>query len=196
LPGCIRLGTRKSRAPSGLELGEALVDHAPADRSDHARAQQDVLMDALAAQIEEPVAQPDLLARILVAIDLERQHLGGGKQLEGLGLNLDLAGRQLAVDRLGAALHHLAVDAHHELRARALDRLEDRARGIHHALGDPVMVPEVQEQQVAVVAFAVHPTGKSDFLAGIGKAEGAAIVGPVGMHGRSLGSPEGRKTGG
>ena len=35
----------------GLELGETLVDHPPTDGGDHLRAQRDVLVNALAAQI-------------------------------------------------------------------------------------------------------------------------------------------------
>ncbi|QEX23126.1 hypothetical protein FRZ61_30610 [Hypericibacter adhaerens] len=39
-----------------------------------------------------------------------------------------------------------------------------------------------------MVSFAVHPAGKPDIPAGIGQAERAASVGPVGMHGR-FGAP-------
>ena len=60
----MRLGTRKSRAPSGeLEVRIGVwnsvkpgVHHAAADGGDHLGAQHDVAVDALAAQIEEAVA--------------------------------------------------------------------------------------------------------------------------------------------
>ena len=51
-------------------------------------------MDALAAQIEEAVGESQILAGILIAVDLERDHLGGGLQLIGLDAQLDLAGRR------------------------------------------------------------------------------------------------------
>src|SRR5262249_4402950 len=45
-----------------LELGEALLDHPPADALDDLRAQHDVAVYLVAPQIEEAVAQPHLLA--------------------------------------------------------------------------------------------------------------------------------------
>ena len=56
-----------------LELGEALVDHPPADRGDHRRAQHDVGVDLLAAQVEVAVFEPDFLGIILLAGDRHRQ---------------------------------------------------------------------------------------------------------------------------
>ena len=62
----------------------------------------------------------------------------------------------------------------------AFDLLEERARGIDHALGDAVVVAQVDEQQVAVVALAVDPAGEADRLAGVGEAQRAAGMGAIG----------------
>ena len=59
-----------------LEFGEALVDHPLADRADHLRAQHDVGVQPVAAQIEEAVAEADILGIILLARDRQRQLLG------------------------------------------------------------------------------------------------------------------------
>ena len=61
-----------------LELGEALLDHPPADRADHLAAQQDVGVQPLAAQVEIAVAEADILRIIGLAGDRQRQLLGGG----------------------------------------------------------------------------------------------------------------------
>src|SRR5690606_15521672 len=45
------------------------------------------------------------------------------------------------------------------------------------------MVAKVDEQQVAVVALAMDPAGKSGGLPLVGQPEFATGVGPVGMHG-------------
>ena len=62
----------------GLEFGKALVDHPPADRGDHRRAQHDVAVDLLAAQVEVAVLEPDFLGIILLAGHRHRQ-FGGGR---------------------------------------------------------------------------------------------------------------------
>ena len=45
------------------------------------------------------------------------------------------------------------------------------------------MVPEVDEQEAAMVADAVRPAGKPDRLADIGLAEGGTGVAAVAVHG-------------
>ena len=44
------------------------------------------------------------------------------------------------------------------------------------------MVAQVDEQQAAVVALAVDPAGEAGFMAGIGGAQGATVVGAVLVH--------------
>ena len=60
------------------------------------------------------------------------------------------------------------------------------APSIDDALGDAIMVAQIDEQQVAVIALAVHPAGQADFCAGIGEAQSAASVRAIGMHGLNL----------
>ena len=167
----------------GLELGEPRLHHAPADAGDHPGAQQDVAVDALAAQIEEAVGEPQILAGILIAVDLERQHLGRGLQLIGLDAQLDLAGRKLRIDRLGRARHEPAGEGDDAFHPHRFDLAEERARGIDDALRDAVVIAQVDEQQIAVIALAVDPAGEAHRAAGIGKAELAAVMGSIGVHG-------------
>jgi hypothetical protein len=44
------------------------------------------------------------------------------------------------------------------------------------------MVAQVDEEQAAMVALAVHPAGEARGLAGIIGAQGATVMGPVGVH--------------
>ena len=73
-------------------------------------AQQDVLLHLLAAKVQEAVAQADFLAGIGIAVDLERQRIGGALHRQFLKLDFDPAGRELVVDGFGRALDHLAGD--------------------------------------------------------------------------------------
>ena len=66
---------------------------------------------------------------------------------------------------------------------------EQRRRHVDHALRDAVMVAQIDEQQLAMVALAVHPAGQTRRLPGIGEAERAAGMGAIGMHRSKSGRP-------
>ena len=143
-----------------LELGEALRFHAVAQASYHAGAQHDVVVQALAAQIEEAVLQPGLLGIIHLAEHRQRQLLGGPEHLHVADEHLDLAGRDLRVHQRRIARLHLAIDADHPFRAHLLDLREGRAVAIRQHLGDAVMVAQVDEEHAAMVAHPVNPARK------------------------------------
>ena len=75
-----------------------------------------------------------------------------------------------------------AVDPDHAFRAHRLRLGEGRGTRIEHALGHAVMVAQVDEQQAAVVADAVAPTGEAHGLADQGKPDGSTGVRAVSMH--------------
>ena len=110
----------------GLELGEALLDHPPPDRGDHGRAQHDVGVDLLAPEVEIAIFEADFLGIVLLAGDRHRQLLG--RRLNGhlAGADLDLAGRQVGIHRLGRACDDLALDGDDGFDAEPVERLERR----------------------------------------------------------------------
>ena len=169
-----------------LELDEALCLHAPADARDHARAQQDVLLHRLAPQVEEAKAQAGVLRIVALGVDLERQLLRRGLDDQGVGDHLDLAGRQVGVDRIGAARDQVAGHGEHALQAHVLRVRKERMLGLKHDLGDAVVVAQIDEQQLPVIALAVHPAGQAHRLADLVGAQLAAVVGAIGMHGWPL----------
>ncbi len=150
-----------------LELGEPLLDHAAAQARDDIGAQHHVAMHLVAAQIEEAVLQTDFFAVIFLAVDLQRQHLGG--TLDGVFLDhhLDLARRHARVGGFRRAGDDLAGHRHDALQPGLLNLLEDRVGDIQHTLGQAVMVPEIDEHQIPMVALAMDPAGDPDSLAGI-----------------------------
>ena len=82
---------------------------------------------------------------------------------------------------------HRAVDADHPFGAHPLGRAEGRRVGVGDALGQAVVVAQVDEQQAAVVAHPMDPAGKAHGLADIGGLEGATGMAAIAVHGRSLG---------
>ena len=131
-------------------------------------ALHDVVVQPVAAQIEEAVLEPDLLRIFLIAEHRHRQFAGRPQHLDLGDEDLDRAGRQVGVLGAGRALAHLAVDPHHPFGAQRLGVLEGRAVGIGHHLGEAVVVAQVDEQQPAMVADAMAPAGQPHGLADVG----------------------------
>ncbi len=174
---------RRRRQDRGLEFEEAALLHPAAHRIDNAAAGHDVLVQPLATQVEEAVLQPDVFRIILVPGHGQRQRAGRSQHLDLRDENLDFAGGQLGIDRPLRALAHLAVDTDHPLRAQRLGQLEGRRIGVDDALGQAVMVPQVDKQQTAMVADDVAPAREPNRLADVAGAKRAAGVGPIAVHG-------------
>jgi hypothetical protein len=78
---------------------------------------------------------------------------------------------------------HFARKGQHPFRAGGVDGGEGGRIGLDHALGDAVMVAQVDEDQPAMVAAPVDPARQADGLPDIGLAKLAAGVGAIGVHG-------------
>ena len=174
---------RGGRQDRRLELVEALGPHLLAEEADDLRAEDYVPVELLAAEVEEAVLEAHLLGLVgLLVRDVEWGDFAGGLHDELVGLDLDLAGGKLGVDRVGRAELHLAGDGDHGLEVGLLDESEEAARGMHDDLREAVVVAEVHEEDAAVVAEAEHPAGKPDRLARVGCAEFVACMRAIGMH--------------
>ncbi len=149
---------------------------------DDGAALHDVLVQMLAAQIEEAVFEPDLLGIFLLAEHRHRQFAGRPQHLDLADIDLDRAGRQIGI--LGAARPpaHFAVDAHHPFRAQRFGHFESRAVGVGHHLGETVMIAQIDEQHAAMVANTMAPARKPGLGVNVALAERAAGVGAVAMH--------------
>ena len=98
-----------------LELEEAGVTHTAPDRADDLIAQQDILVQRLAPQVQEAVLETQVLGIFRIAEHRDGQFLGRRQHLDLAGEQLHLAGRQLPVYRALGPVTHLAVDADHPL---------------------------------------------------------------------------------
>ncbi len=140
-------------------------------------------MELLAAEVEEAVLEAHVLRLVgLLVGDVEGRHLRGGLHDELVRLDLDLARRQVGVDRVGRAELHLARHRDDALEVRLLDEGEEAARGVDDDLRQAVVVAEIHEEDAAMVAKAEHPAGKSDGLARVAGAELVAGMGAIRMH--------------
>jgi hypothetical protein len=106
-----------------------------AHRIDDRAALDDVLVQLLAAQVEEAVLEPDVLRIFLLAEHRQRQLAGRAQHLDLADVDLDRAGRQVGIVGAGRAAAHLAVDPHHPFGAQLFGVLEGRRIRIGHAPG-------------------------------------------------------------
>ena len=145
-------------------------------------ALDDVGVQPVAPQIEEAVLEPDLLRIFLVAEHRHRQLVGRAQHLDVLDVDLDLTGRQIRVLGAAGTAAHLAVDPHHPFGAQRLDLLERRTVRVGDHLAQAIVVAQIDEENAAVVAHAVHPAGEPDLFVDVALAERAAGVGAIAMH--------------
>ena len=133
-------------------------------------------------RVEEAILEAGLFRIFHIAEHRQRQLGGGAQHFQRGGVDLHRPSGEVGVLRALGAQAHLAVDADDPFRAGLLGVLEGGAVGVHHHLGEAVMVAQVDEQHAAVVADAVAPAGKPDLLADLGGGERAAGVGAIAVH--------------
>ena len=145
-----------------LDLVEAVLVEVLAQRHRDAMAQADVVLQLRPAQIEIAILQPRLFRDVLILGDRERRRLGLVEDAHFLRAHFDLAGRQRPVHGVVRAALDLAEDGDDELGAHALDALEQRLVAFDDHLGQAVAIADVEEQQRAEVADAMHPSEQHD----------------------------------
>ena len=166
-------------------FGKANIGHPLAHVGNHLGAGDNVLVQGLAAQVEEAVFQAHILGILGLAEHRQRQFLGGGQDFDLLGENLDLTGPEIRVDGVGHAFLDHAVNTDHPFAANLFSRREGRRIGVGDNLGQSVVITKVDEQHATMVAHAVYPARQADIGAGVAFSQSGAGVGTVGMHGIS-----------
>ena len=167
-----------------LKFGEALGDHPPADRGDDLRAQHDVGVHLLAPQIEKAVGEAHLLGVFGIAVDRERQRQGLRLDFDRGDHELDLAGIEPGVDGVGRTGGDPPGHRRHTFQAQRVGGWEQRRGGVDHALGDAVVIAQIDKQQMAVIALAVDPPRQPGRTPRIGEAQRGAGMGAIGVHWR------------
>ena len=149
----------------GLDVEEAVRIEVGPDNAGHLAPKPQVLVHAGPAKIDVPVPEPGLLVDRLV-VELERRGARLVQHLDGPGEHLDPAGRELGVLGALGAVAHPPFHPEHVLAARAVGERE-RLRGVRvdDDLEQPGAVPEIDEDDPAVVAPPVQPAAHRDRLA-------------------------------
>jgi len=161
-----------------LDLEEPPGDEVlPCGRSD-AASQDDVSLEFGPAKVEIAVLEADALRDLRFGIENEGGCLRLAEDLEGVHHQLDAARGKIGVR------HALGPPANRPLHGEdelASDPVRLTVRigldlGVKDDLSDPLAVPQVDEDDPAVVAAAVHPSHQDYFVPGIVGRQAAAVV--------------------
>jgi hypothetical protein len=127
-------------------------------------AKLEIFQHCRAAEIEVTVTKPDLFLKVFLVLDREGRGQAGIDDLETIGEELDLPGRELRVDGALGPRPNLTLDRNHKLRAKILSRLVSIGRSLRTEdhLGQTGPVTKIDEDHPAVVAAAANPTAKGD----------------------------------
>ena len=118
---------------------------------------------------------------VVLLVDRDRQRLGH-RLHDHLGrIELDLAGRQTgdSPSALSRATTLPVTVITLSVRTRLEPSVNTGLRAVDHDLGHAVVIAQVDEQQIAVVALALDPAGQAGLLADMLRPQLAAGMGSV-----------------
>ena len=90
---------------------------------------------------------------------------------------------KVRVDRIGAARDHRTCESYHALRTQRFKLVKARAADLNDTLGQAVVVAQIDEQQVAVIALAMDPARDPGDFADVAFAQRATCMGTISVHG-------------
>lgn len=123
-------------------------------------------MQLFAAQVEEAVLQAQLFGGRHVVGHREGQRMGVAFDLDGADDHLDRARCEPRIDRFVGAEHHRAFGGDHRFGVQPFGSLELAfVFRQHHELADAGVVAQIDEDEAAVVADAMHPAAEPHRLA-------------------------------
>ena len=172
-----------------LDLEEAVLAEVVAGELGDARTRVQDLLHARAAEVDVAVLEARLLADLvrLAVVGKDRRRLRRVEELELLGDEFDLAGREVRV-RAARADADLAGHGDHILaaqRARQADEVGGGLLEVEDDLAEALAVAEVGEDQTpTLVAVGVDPTRERDRLSDMARPQGATHVRALEHKGR------------
>ncbi len=160
----------------GFDVDEAQLVQELAHFDGHAIAQHQVALHLRTAQVQYAMREARRFREVVV-VQLERRRDRRVQDLDFLAEHFDFARSQLGVGGARRTLAHQAGHADAELVAQALRGREGGVVRIEHDLRQARAVAQVDEDDPAVVAAAVHPAVQGDGLAEMVTANLAGVAG-------------------
>ena len=117
------------------------------------------------AEIQITITQADFLAELGVVLDLERQRLGTIQDFQALAIDLHLSGGQVGIFRPRRTASYPSLDLEDEFAAHPF-RIGEILRlvGIENDLDQALTITQIDEDDPAMVAAAMHPAADLHIL--------------------------------
>ena len=137
----------------------------------HAAPQDDVALKLRSAQIEVTVLEPDVFRDLHVGIEHEGGRFCLAEDVECIDQHLDLAGGQLGVFHSLGAFAHRSLQGQDVFAADAVGLPVGIGLGlrVEDDLNDAFAVAQIDEDDPAVVAAAMHPAHQDHFFSCVGR---------------------------
>ena len=170
----------------GLDLAEMVVAQEVAGDLADLAAQHQRLVHGRAAQVQIAVLQAQLVLHLHLVPNLKGRGLGGAEHPQLADIQLHIAGGDLV--GLGVPLPQGALGDDHILALQAAGLFKHGPVGavVEHQLQNAAGVPQVHEDDAALVAALGHRTGHHHLLPGIRQTHFAAVSGAAqvahGLH--------------
>ena len=114
-------------------------------------------MNSFPPQIEVAVLQADIFGIVGLTKHWHRQFLCGGLDRHGLGVNLNLSGHKVRIDRGTVARNDQALNSDDRLSPLPVQHFEHIRTHWCDDLGQPVMITQIDKQNIGMFALAVDP---------------------------------------
>ena len=145
-----------------LDLQKTPSVHVITNEPDDLVSVHNVPVYMLTAQVQEAPSEPKFFVDFLLVGNEEGNLLGGGFHRDGIHPNLHLTGREGRIDCLITSAHHHPSHSDYTLGPDILCNVEIRHIPIvvEDGLCDAVVVAQINENELAVVALTMDPARK------------------------------------
>ena len=144
----------------------------------HPRAQPETFLHGRSAEVQVPVFQAYVLAGAGVLVELKGQRFGDIQDFQRCSEDLDFTGSEVRVHHSFRTAPDAPLGAQDELVANPVGGLETVAGiGVVDDLHHAGVISKVEENDTAVVASPVGPTGEFDLFADVRCGQFRAMVG-------------------
>jgi hypothetical protein len=115
-------------------------------------------MEFFSSQIQKAIPKSNVFGVLGVAKDWKRDICGRREQYNARCLDLDLSGGELRIDAIRTPTVDDSFDANDRLELHGLDEFKGLGVPVDDDLGDPVVIPKVDKEKIAVIPFAKNPS--------------------------------------
>ena len=162
----------------GFHIKEAILIEITTNAAGDLRAQFQLGSHLWATQVDKTITKTGFFADVGVLIQRKRRRFCLIEHFQLIAQHFNGTGRHVRIDRTGRASAHLAANPHYVLATHTISQSEGFLTiRVKHHLSQALTIANIKKNHTTVVATAMNPAAKSDFLIRQRFIQLAAIVG-------------------